>query len=386
MSEPPAASSRRTRIPLPAPAPGTERALTVLRFGAPGARPKAYLQAGLHADEPPGLLVLNHLATRLEEAERAGELRGEIVLVPLANPTGLAQHVHGRLLGRFDLDTGSNFNRHYPDLTEAVATDVQGALGADVASNVALIREAMRARLAALTVSTEVECLRLSLMRLAADADLALDLHCDFEAVLHVYLGTPLWPHAADLAAQMGSRATLLATVSGGNPFDEAIAGPWWLLAERFPGLPIPPACLAATIELRGERDVTEELAREDATNLYRFLQRRGVIGGDPGALPAALADATPLEGVDMVYAPKAGVVVYTRSPGAQLQAGDPVAVLVDPLEADYEAARTTVRAATSGLLFQRRSDRFVRPGQVLCKVAGARPLPGRAGGPLLTP
>ncbi len=40
--------------------PGTARSLTVHRFGAPGARPKAYLQAGVHADEIPGLLVLHH--------------------------------------------------------------------------------------------------------------------------------------------------------------------------------------------------------------------------------------------------------------------------------------------------------------------------------------
>ncbi|MBS1221081.1 MAG: succinylglutamate desuccinylase/aspartoacylase family protein, partial [Proteobacteria bacterium] len=48
-------------IELPSPAPGTEQTLRVHRYGAPGARPKAYFQAALHADEIPGLLVAQHL-------------------------------------------------------------------------------------------------------------------------------------------------------------------------------------------------------------------------------------------------------------------------------------------------------------------------------------
>ena len=50
------------------------RASTVLRFGTPGARPKAYLQAGLHADELPGMLVLHKLA-RLPRRGRARAAR-----------------------------------------------------------------------------------------------------------------------------------------------------------------------------------------------------------------------------------------------------------------------------------------------------------------------
>ena len=49
------------KIALASPSPGTRRSLKVHRFGAPGARPKAYFHAALHADEWPGLLTLNHL-------------------------------------------------------------------------------------------------------------------------------------------------------------------------------------------------------------------------------------------------------------------------------------------------------------------------------------
>ena len=51
-----------TEHALPAMSPGTARSLTVHRFGDPAARPKAYLHAGTHAEEIPGMLVLHHKA------------------------------------------------------------------------------------------------------------------------------------------------------------------------------------------------------------------------------------------------------------------------------------------------------------------------------------
>ena len=108
-----------TRITLPSPSPGTERTLTVHRYGSPGARPKAYVQASLHADETPGMLVAQHLLLGLEQAQAEGRIRGEVVVVPVANPIGLGQHYAGRLLGRLDSGSGGNFNRGFPELTEA---------------------------------------------------------------------------------------------------------------------------------------------------------------------------------------------------------------------------------------------------------------------------
>jgi len=378
-------SVRRERIVLPAMSPGTERSLHVLRFGAEGARPKAYLQASLHADELPAMLVLNHLIERLSRAAGDGAVRGEVVVVPVANPIGLAQFVQGRAMGRFALAGSGNFNRHFPDLAQALDENIAGRLSDDGAANVSVLRAAMGDALAAMQPADEVACLRLLLLGLAFDADIALDLHCDSEAVLHLYLGTPLWPRAADLSAQIGSRATLLATVSGGQPFDEAVGGPWWALAERFPRHPIPPACLSATLEFRGRGDVSEATAAADADNLYRFLQRRAVVDGDPGPLPGAICQATPLEGVDMIRSPVSGVIAYAKDPGDAVAAGEVVAVVVDPMNPDFTGARTELTSRCDGVLYGRSADRLARPGKVLCKIAGTESLPDRLSGALLT-
>jgi len=361
-------------LPLPAPAPGTNRFLTRLRYGQAGRGPKAYLQAGLHADEPPGMLVLHHLAERLD-ALPDSDVLGEIILVPVANPIGLTQYVSGELVGRFELGGQGNFNRNYPVLTEIVATQIAGRLQRDATSNVALIRAALLAALADISPMTELDHLRLALMRDAVDADIMLDLHCDCESLMHLYLGTPLWPEARDLAALLGAEATLLAEDSGGSSFDEAVAGPWWALARRFPAYPIPPACLAATVELRGQADVSDAMAARDADALIRLLRRRGVLAGDAGPMPPLPRDATDLRAADMIRSPTAGLVVYAKSLGDAVAKGEAVADIIQP-----GGQRFTVHSHANGFLLARLRDRYARPGRYIAKIIGRDPLPHRQG------
>ena len=108
--------------------PGTCQTLQVMRFGRAGASPKVYIQGALHADEVPAILVAHQLAAKLAELEASGAITGEIVLVPLANPIGLAQMVLGQHHGRFDLRDGGNFNRGYAELADKVAVQLQGTL------------------------------------------------------------------------------------------------------------------------------------------------------------------------------------------------------------------------------------------------------------------
>lgn len=366
---------RRETIELPAVAPGTRRSIEVLRFGTAGARPKAYLQAGLHADELPGMLVLRLVAERLAAAEARGEVTGEVVLVPVANPVGLAQLVQGYLRGRYEANSSGNFNRGYSDLAAEAAEAVEGRLGADAAANVAVIRAALAAALAGAAPREEIAVLRHRLLGLAQDADLVLDLHADNQAVVHLYTGTPLWPDAADIAAELGARAVLLAEVSGGNPFDEACSGPWWALARRFPEAAIPPACLAVTVELRSNNDVDQGFAEGDAAALMRILMRRGMLAGDAGPLPEAPCAATPLEAMQQVIAPVAGIVVYRAGLGERVAEGAVVAEVVDPL-----GGSVAVAARTEGVLFARHDQPFAWPGKVIGKIAGAVPLPERTG------
>ena len=373
------------RIDLPVAAPGVQRTLTAHYYGAPGARPKAYIQAALHADEIPGLLVAQHLLRGLEQAHHDGRILGEIVVVPVANPIGLNQHLNGRLLGRFDFASTGNFNRDFPDLTALALDRVRGRLTMDPTANVALIRSALQAVLAAQNPVRETTALKQKLLSLAIDADFVFDLHCDSEALLHLYASQSQRAEAAELGAELGAAAILLEEEPGGRPFDQACAGPWRHLRDALAGEgPMPLACFATTVELRGQADVNDRQAAADAAALLRFLQRRGVLAGDPGPLPKLCCEPTPLDAVDVLVAPVAGVLVYGKGLGEQVRAGAIVAELVDPLGEPLGAARTPVRAVTDGVLLTRMSERLARPGQKFCKIAGREPLGYRRAGQLL--
>jgi len=351
-------------------------ALTSFHFGTPGRGKKVYIQGSLHADEVPGMLVAQFLRTELAALEAAGKINGEIILVPAANPIGLAQAIHGAAFGRFDLTTGVNFNRAYKHVANDLKQSLEGKLGQDAAANVALIREHARASIADWTPATDAETLKKTLMTLAIDADIVLDLHCDNEAVLHIYAGTPLAEAITPLSAIMGSHATLLAYEAGGEPFDEACSRLWWDLDKHFAHqFPIPPACLSTTVELRGEQEVSYALARKDAAGLLQFLTLNGVLGdaaaqaAAAAAVPAPLCEATPLEGVEPLYAPHAGILVYTRELGTRVTAGEAVADLIDPVSGEV----TVLRATVDGVFFARSAHRHVIRGMNVGKVAGAK-------------
>lgn len=357
---------------LPSPSLGTRRQWTSLHFGPTGAPCKAYLHAGLHADELPGLLVAHHLRALLEQAEAAGELLGEVVLVPMCNPIGLSQTLLHMQLGRFEQASGHNFNRLYPALVEPVAKVVESQLGPDPEVNKRLIRAAMRQELEGLPQATELEALRRGLMLLAHDADIVLDLHCDFEAVLHLYTEDPYWAQVEPLARYLGAQAVLLNQQPGGHSFDEACGSPWWQLAQRFAGrFPVPYGCIDATVELRGQADVSHELASHDALALLSYLRHAGLLRGPAPPPPPLRRPATPLAGTEVLRAPCAGVLVHAGSVGAEVQAGGLVCEIVDPMSGGV----TPVHASVSGVLYARSGQRYATLGMDLAHIAGAKPI-----------
>jgi predicted deacylase len=352
---------------------GSQKTLSSFHFGKPGSGLKIYIEASLHAEELPGMLVAHHLHTQLEAAEAAGLIQGEIVLVPVANPIGLAQRLDHKPMGRFELDTSENFNRHYPNLAAAVAPTVLNALGGDAAVNVRLVRHAIGNYLQAWQPDTELHSLRRRLLLLAHDADYMLDLHCDCEGVLHFYTEEPCWPQLAPLAHFLGSRAILLAKNSGNLPIDECLSCVWWQLAEQIKAagrhVPLPQGCSSCTIELRGELDVSHAWAQRDAQAIVNWLQFIRVLDCETvPVVPAARCAATPLAGSETLRAGTPGIVVFAIEPGQRVQQGDLVAEIIDPIARHTEP----VLAGVDGVFYARIRDRYITTGGELGKIAGA--------------
>ncbi|MFG6449232.1 succinylglutamate desuccinylase/aspartoacylase family protein [Roseateles sp. BYS180W] len=365
---------REQRHPLISPVPGTQRELLSLHYGQPGRGPKVYIQTSLHADELPGMLTAWHLRQHFNTLEAQGAIRGEVVLVPMANPIGASQWWQQAHLGRFESLSGENFNRHYPAFALAAAQAAQAQLSSsDAAHNVSVLRQALKAQVAAYRPHTELQSLRRTLYLLACDADIVLDLHCDAQSLMHLYTTPACWPQCEALAADLQAPLTLLAEESGDHPFDEACSGPWQQWQQHFNGehvrFPIPQACMSTTVELRGQHDVNHELARQDAQALLHYLARRGVLDLTPPPLPSA-GQARPLAGCEFVETPVGGVLAYVCELGREVQAGECLAHVIDPLS----GVLTEIVAPVDGLFFARDALHLVCAGARIAKVAGRNP------------
>ena len=348
---------------------GSERRLSVFRYGK-GPR-KVYIQSSLHADELPGMRTAWELKQRLADLESRGQLNCVVELVPVANPIGLGQTLQASHLGRFEFASGKNFNRDFVELSALVAERVGEKLGTDETANVELIRQAMRDGLDALPpASSELQGMQRILLRHACDAEVVLDLHCDFDAAIHVYAIPQHWPRWKSLAARLKAGVALLAEDSGGSSFDESCSLPWLRLAQAFPQAAIPLACLATTVELGGVGDTRVDQAQDNCEAILGFLAEQGLIAGDWPAAPAECCEGMPFEGTEYLYAPHVGVVSYLRKAGEWVEKGDALFEVVDPLNDKV----STVRAGTSGVLFAIERGRYAQPGLWLAKVAGREP------------
>lgn len=357
---------------LPALSAGTNREILSYHFGS-GSNSndgkKVYIQSSLHADEIPGMLVSHYLRQSFTALEQAGAIVGEIVLVPVANPIGLAQDIQGSAFGRFDMATGINFNRAYQYLTPALKQRLAGKLGPDIRANTILIREQALELLAEWQPNSEAAALKKTLQTLAIDADIVLDLHCDNQAVMHLYTGTPLAEATMPLVRYLGGRALLLSVLSGDDPFDESCSRHWWELAEAFGATaPIALGCQSVTIELRGESDVAHDYAQQDAHAILQFLMHAGHIQAAAEPMPDALCQPTPLEGSEPIIAAHAGILAFTKNVGDVVAAGESIGDLIDPISGQV----TPMISSVAGILYARVARRYAQHGMRVAKVAGA--------------
>jgi predicted deacylase len=338
---------QKSEITIAGDVPGVEYRLPVLTFeGRDPTAPRVYTQAALHAEELPGTAALHFLVPMLEAAEARGDLLGSIIVVPRANPIGASQYVNGGMEGRFDLGSRTNFNRDYP----LIGLDERDSLLEDIATLPA------------------TEQLKRHLLYMASDADLMLDLHCDDESQLYSYLHEAYWPTATDLAESMGLEAVLL---SDGNSsaFEDAVTHVWEhgpLGARKHWS----EGRISITMEFRGLADVDPVLGRMDAEGLYAFLQRRGVISGEPIRREEFSGPVAGLDYVQMVNSPVSGMVLFEREYGEVVEKGDHLATVVttpgDP------AGDVKVTAPTEGTIVTRVTRRFVRRGDNLMKIASS--------------
>ena len=319
-------------IEIGADTPGQNNVLRVLNFEGLGHGPSVNLQAALHAQEMPGVAALDQLIPKLQKAEHEGRLASKITVVPWANPIGLSQAVFGTNLGRFDMNSRTNFNRSFPHEPPHKLAN-----------------------------SSVVEKLKATLLELAVTADIVLDLHCDDEGPVYLYAPDVMLAGAKVLSTALSAVVILTYKAGEGRTFDEAVYSHW----SKAVGGGIPMDKLVSTIEFRGILDVSQTYAATDSSNLYGYLIAVGAINGeharfnanDPLVRDEALAELIPT--------PVSGAVFYCVEVNDQVSAGQCVARILS----EAGAPQHEILAPASGVVVTRRERRFLRKGEDVLKI-----------------
>ena len=360
--------------------PGETTEFTYYVIGPANAPEKVHLQAALHADEHPGTMVLHHLLPLLRLADERNLTRARFTVMPLVNPLGMGNLSFRHHIGRYDPNTGINYNRRWPDLFAAVRQQLAGRLKDDEAFNVALIRKSVAQWIDSQKPRSAAEQLRLLVLREAHDAEFVLDLHCDDDSQMHIFTSPELMPELQDLADWIGSRATLTAADSGGGSFDEVLPQLYRKVAQTNPGKPVPMASATATLEYRGQFDVFDTSGADDARRLYGFFCGRNLIDDDPGSMPEPMPEATPFEATEIVRVERAGLLAYRVELGEQVKKGQPIADLIALDGPEAFIARTPIVAGTDGFILSRSRYKYAPRGAGIAKIVGTTPLQSRKG------
>jgi len=288
--------------------------LTLVNGAHPG--PRVLITAGVHGGEFTGVDAATRLAALLEP----GEVHGQVIVCPVANPPAAYQ---GRL-GVSPLD-GVNINRVFPGDPDGTPTE----------------------RLAAWLFT-----------HLLDGADAYVDLHSGgIDEVLDDFVGyrltgdTELDAKTADMAGALGIEDVILGlNADGGNSH----------AAAARQGIP---AILVETGQL-GERDA--ETARRLVTGLYGVLNRLGVLdAGRPAT--TTVRDWVWAAGVT---AEATGLWYPEFTAGDDVTAGQVIGHVVDPADGQEHKVHTPA----TGRIFYGMRGLTVAPGAELAAIAAPAP------------
>ncbi len=105
---------------------------------------------------------------------------------------------------------------------------------------------------------------------------------------------------------------------------------------------------MRTTVELRGQRDVSETMADADAAAIIGFLQDIGIVAGAVSPPPPPLCEPTPLAASQPLIAPVAGILTYRRDVGEPVAEGEVLADIVDPISGQS----TAILSPCAGMFF----------------------------------
>jgi len=270
--------------------------------------PTIYLQGNLHGPEVFGTALLIELVQAMKKSK---ECRGKIIIVPCANPMGVNNVVYNGISGRWNEQSGMNWNRIFPissfkDHQEEVAFYNDLSKGEQLS---------IESKLVAIVRS------------LSAGADYVLDIHTTgiFNAE---HLFTYPWMSADFSALQVPVHLLLDQNMTVGA-FDESHVIPFLtsLAKEKIPRV--------ATWEAHSHGYFNDLVLKQRLAQLLHWL--RSIWGNESKQNNKPIA----FKHYAHLTAPVAGYYCWTKKTGEKVCAGESYARVYQPHSGSFVSVRT---------------------------------------------
>jgi len=310
-------------------ASGAALTVPVYRLKGDSDAPSAYIQANMHGAEVQGNAVIYQLLEVLRSEGLIDKIKGDITLVPYANPVG-CNHKNGEYtLGRFDPITGVNWNRMYhfnqkviaPFAKQHIDSSTEQVTSAFKQMLLTEIDEKLNDNKWGLTTGQRIAY---QLQRMAHQADYVLDLHTGPISSKHLYCPE----YAKQSAHFFDIEHTIIIPNDFDGAMDEANFCPWWTLQQEFSqlGRDFPIINESFTVELGSQEKIDLDVAKEDALSILSYLNYKGVVENEAFKPRKMQRYGCYLKDYKAFYSPMGGMVDYLADFGVPLKAGQPLA------------------------------------------------------------
>jgi len=363
-------SINHQRFPIHQNPSGSTEVLHIIDIDSGNAGPNIYLQASVHGAEVQGNLTLFKLYELLKETPFNGRVR----LVPLANPRGINQKQGTFTQGRFNPVTGHNWNRNYTDISKHIDTDEFAKNNQNESADKIQkkFKELLSKQLEKSELSQKLygpqenKLLNITLQKLAASADVVLDLHTGPVACRYLYVPEYLKKRSQDL----GFPYAVIIPHEFAGAMDEASFMPWVKLAQSLKtlGVSFENPFEAYTVELGSEEKICEKRAEDELSRITHYLAQRGVLPLSEYPKVSEQQNWGALKDFKTYFAPSAGLVEYQVGVGEKFKAGDQLGrILTWPN--DTQKPWHTITAQADGALINHSPSAVISQGMELFQV-----------------
>ncbi len=318
---------------------GDKVSLSLFRIDSGQEGPHVHIQASVHGAELQGNAVIFHLM----EYFINHPFKGTLTFIPLANPAATNSKIGAYTYGRFNPITGHNWNRCYEDVMARPEEQIGGSLKSFVASNSDrpwekikrdyknFLFQSLKNLESYLSKKGENENkkLFLFLQKVAAPADIVLDLHTGPASTRYIYSAL----YQKKSVVNFHFPFVLNIPNEFAQAMDEATFTPWVQLQREFKALgkEIPLDFESYTLELGSEELVNLDKGHEDAQHILHYLKGQGMIeASEQFTFERPVQRHLLLKDYRTIYAPMGGLVHFHKAAGELVKKGEKLATFLN--------------------------------------------------------